>query len=127
MDKAASLYKDYPESMMHAISLIKTETIKANQDGQYFPEPQDITLLEQFISACEVLTDSNVNTINPAELNPKEVLLPLLTSFNLEYENKTRLVNEIIEPYKRRLTNPNNAQYQEKFKTCYPTAYLYYN
>ncbi|AUH73039.1 prepilin peptidase [Legionella sainthelensi] len=120
MDKAASLYKDYPESMMHAISLIKTETIKANQDGQYFPEPQDITLLEQFISACEVLTDSNVNTINPAELNPKEVLLPLLTSFNLEYENKTRLVNEIIEPYKRRLTNPNNAQYQEKIQNLLP-------
>ncbi len=120
MDKAASLYKDYPESMMHAIRLIKTETIKANKDGQYFPEPQDITLLEQFISACEALTDANVNTANPPELNPKEVLLPLLTSFHLEYENKTRLVNEIIEPYKRRLTNPNNAQYQEKIQNLLP-------
>lgn len=120
MDKAASLYKDYPESMMHAIRLIKTETVKANQDGQYFPEPQDITLLEQFISACELLTDSSVNTINPAELNPKEVLLPLLTSFHLEYENKTRLANEIIEPYKRRLANPNNAQYQEKIQNLLP-------
>ncbi|KTD15531.1 coiled-coil protein [Legionella gratiana] len=120
MDKAASLYKDYPESMMHAIRLIKTETIKANKDGQYFPEPQDITLLEQFISACEALTDSNINTVNPPELNPQKVLLPLLTTFHLEYENKTRLVNDIIEPYKRRLTNPNNAQYQEKIQNLLP-------
>lgn len=120
MDKAAVLYKDYPESMMHAIHLIKTETIKANSDGQYFPAPQDITLLEQFISACETLTDSNINTSNHPELNPKQVLLPLLSTFHLEYENKTRLLNEVIDPYKKRITNPNNAQYQEKIQNLFP-------
>ncbi|WP_133135559.1 preprotein translocase subunit SecA [Legionella rowbothamii] len=120
MDKAALLYKDYPESMMYAIRLIKTETITANSNGQYFPEPHDITLLEQFISACEALLAPNHNSMNPPGLNPKEVLLPLLTSFHLEYENSIRLANDVITPYIKRLTNPNIAQYQEKINNLLP-------
>lgn len=120
INEAALLYKAHPESIMHAIRLIKTETVKKNKNGSYEPEAQDITLLEQFINACEVLTTSEVNPVNLPELKPQKVLLPLLTVFHLEYENKNRLINEVIKPYKKRLTNPKNALYQNKIQNLLP-------
>ncbi|CEG55673.1 preprotein translocase subunit SecA [Legionella fallonii] len=119
MDKAAALYGDYPDAMSKAIRLIKTETVKANAQGQFFPETKDVTLLEQFVSSSTTLIDKKHNTLSKEEHNPRQVLLPLLTTFHLEYESKDKL-EQLIERYKERVTGIKKPNYKDIIQDLLP-------
>lgn len=120
MDTAALFYQSFPESMMYAIRLIKTDVVQKNAYGHYIPEQEDISLLAQFINASGLFIDPKYNTLSASQLNPQNILLPLLTTFHLEYETTERLIKEVIEPYKKRLTNPVSTAYQEKLHNLLP-------
>ena len=116
MNKAAELYGANPKAMMQAIRLIKTETVKANEKGKFFPAEEDKALLEQFVLTCDTLTKPENNTLIPEKLNPKQVILPLLTLFHLEYENQKDLVEKVIKPYIARMNAAKTPEDKENIK-----------
>ncbi len=99
MEKASSLYKQYPQQMLDAVRFIKTETVP-EKDKKYVPEKQDVDLLSHFVLAATLLTDqaSNQYTGDDIKLNPSHVLLPLLTVFHLEYADQTD-ITKLITSY----------------------------
>ena len=119
MDQAAALYGEHPDAMSKAIRLIKTETVKANSQGQFFPETKDVTLLEQFVRSSTTLVDKKHNTLSKEEHNPRQVLLPLLTTFHLEYESKDKL-EQLIERYKERITGIKKPDYKDIIQNLLP-------
>lgn len=119
MDDAAALYNLQPDVMLKAIRLIKTETVKANQHGQFLPDEQDVTLLEKFVDVSTLLSDRKHNTLGKEDNNPQQVLLPLLTVFHLEYESTDTLV-QVIERYKERILGTNTPGYQNVIQTLLP-------
>jgi hypothetical protein len=135
IEEAAAFYNKYPGIMMEAARLIKTETVKKAKNGQFSPETEDIRLLEKFITSSTILMDPQINTVNPPELNPINILLPLLTTFHLEYEIKDvlnekgaltndatidNLTKNVIAPYKKRLNEPQNAKHLDKIRDLLP-------
>lgn len=119
MDQAAALYGEYPEVMSKAIRLIKTATVKENAQGQFFPETKDVTLLEHFVNASTIMIDKKHNTLGKEEINPRQVLLPLLTTFHLEYESKDKL-EQFIERYKERIAGVKKPDYKDIIQSLLP-------
>lgn len=119
MEHAAALYANSPDVMSKAIRLIKTETVKANSEGKFFPETNDVMLLEQFVSSSKTLMDKKHNTLSKEENNPREILLPLLTTFHLEYESKETL-EQVIDRYKERVLGIYKPDYKDVIQDLLP-------
>ena len=124
MNEAAVLYNTYPDIMVQAIRLIKTDTIEKNASGKYHPPAEDINLFEKFISTCKILTDRKYNNeqrIADKKNQPIATLLPLLTTFHLEYSTPEELVG-LIEQYTKRINTNTDPDIQEKVLHLLPYA-----
>jgi len=124
MNEAAALYNTYPDIMVQAIRLIKTDTIVKNSSGKYHPPAEDIDLFEKFISTCKILTDKKYNNeqrIADKKNQPIATLLPLLTTFHLEYSTPEELVN-LIERYTKRINTNTDPDTKEKLLHLLPYA-----
>jgi hypothetical protein len=74
-----SYYRQYPEAILNAVRFLKTTTTPKDENNQYIvTNPADIDLLDKLVTACDVLWTE------PA-------LLPLLTTFHLEYLDESAL------------------------------------
>jgi hypothetical protein len=117
---AAYLYTEHPGMIMQAARFIKTETVTANAAGKFYPEDRDIHLLENFIKASNTLLDQKYNPKKSEGRNPQDVLLPLLTVFQLEYASNDELI-QLIDTYNTNLTS-SNPEHQTKIQTLLPYA-----
>ncbi len=121
IEAAAAVYTLFPENMMHAIHFIKTETVTPDQNGQYFPDPKDVPLLEQFVNAAQRLTDKKNTTAENPERMPQNILLPILTVFHLEYLSSEELTT-CINTYLNHINNHQSPDHQSKIQILLPYA-----
>lgn len=119
LELAATFYSRYPDVMIKAARLVKTDAVMKNQEGKYIPEEKDITLLERFVVASSLLCDPKSNTLIKDEINPRQILLPLLTTFHLEDETEEALA-QMVERYKARISATNHPEYQDVLQNMLP-------
>lgn len=124
--QAAELYKKYPQQMASAIRFIHTKTTGLS-NGKYIPEPKNVVLLETFIVACKTLTEDKHNQFENEKHNPKEVFLPLVTRFNLEYAvgssseaQVKKETEELLKGYRKRMSE--NPEYKKQVEDLLPYA-----